>query len=357
MGTALAENIRRYRKERKLTQEQLSEVLGVTTGAVYKWEAGLSVPELDMLVSLADFFDSSVDALLGHRMNESSLKASLENIGQLTQSRDPEAITQTEVMLSKYPNTFEAVMNAASVYQIYGNGSRDEKRLRRSQELLEHALVLLPQNTDPQIGEQTICGIMAGAYILLGEEEKGVELLKQHNTDGVFNDLIGLELAFSLNRPAEAEPYLSDALLLSVSSLFNTVLGFVAVFSARGDHRSAEEITAWSLEIIRGIKKEAATDFLDKAHAVALAMLACTQMNIGKKAEAYSSLEEAAALARRFDAGPDYSMRSMRYMAEPEQARVYDTLGATASESIGKILENLGSEELHTLWKEAESHA
>ena len=37
MTNRLAENIRVLRKERSLTQEQLAEVLGVTTGAVYKW--------------------------------------------------------------------------------------------------------------------------------------------------------------------------------------------------------------------------------------------------------------------------------------------------------------------------------
>ena len=46
MKPALSENIRSFRKQRKLTQEQLAEVLGVTTGAVYKWESGLSYPEL-----------------------------------------------------------------------------------------------------------------------------------------------------------------------------------------------------------------------------------------------------------------------------------------------------------------------
>ena len=42
MKMMLAENIRSFRKARKLTQEQLAEVLGVTPGAVYKWEAGVS---------------------------------------------------------------------------------------------------------------------------------------------------------------------------------------------------------------------------------------------------------------------------------------------------------------------------
>lgn len=40
MTLRLAENIRTMRKARVLTQEQLAEVLGVTVGAVYKWEAG-----------------------------------------------------------------------------------------------------------------------------------------------------------------------------------------------------------------------------------------------------------------------------------------------------------------------------
>lgn len=46
MAIRPAERIRTLRKARNLTQEQLAEVLGVTVGAVYKWEAGLSTPEL-----------------------------------------------------------------------------------------------------------------------------------------------------------------------------------------------------------------------------------------------------------------------------------------------------------------------
>ena len=50
-----------------LTQEQLAEVLGVSVGAVYKWESRSSLPELRLIMEMADFFDVSVDALLGYR--------------------------------------------------------------------------------------------------------------------------------------------------------------------------------------------------------------------------------------------------------------------------------------------------
>ena len=63
MEMKLGGNIRAHRKARGLTQEQLAEVLGVTVGAVYKWEAQLSVPELSLIVELADFFDCSTYTL------------------------------------------------------------------------------------------------------------------------------------------------------------------------------------------------------------------------------------------------------------------------------------------------------
>lgn len=70
MKINLANSIRKHRKNRKMTQEQLAEALGVSVGAVYKWEAGLSLPELNLIVEIADFFDESVDALLDYDMKD-----------------------------------------------------------------------------------------------------------------------------------------------------------------------------------------------------------------------------------------------------------------------------------------------
>ncbi|MCF0187570.1 MAG: helix-turn-helix transcriptional regulator, partial [Bacteroidaceae bacterium] len=53
----LAENIKTLRKKKSLTQEKLAELLGVTTGAVYKWESAQSVPEITLMMELAEIFE------------------------------------------------------------------------------------------------------------------------------------------------------------------------------------------------------------------------------------------------------------------------------------------------------------
>lgn len=83
MTIQLAQNIRTFRKQRALTQEQLAEVLGVTVGAVYKWEAGLSVPDSAMLIALSQTLETPVSTLLGETVTKpeaDDLKAICEKL-------------------------------------------------------------------------------------------------------------------------------------------------------------------------------------------------------------------------------------------------------------------------------------
>jgi len=66
MKNILSRNIARYRRENKLTQEQLAERLGITFQAVSKWETGQTVPETPLLIQLAKALNISMDKLFGY---------------------------------------------------------------------------------------------------------------------------------------------------------------------------------------------------------------------------------------------------------------------------------------------------
>lgn len=61
----LEENIKKYREASSLSQEELAEKLHVVRQTVSKWERGISVPDSNMLVELAEVFNTSVNELLG----------------------------------------------------------------------------------------------------------------------------------------------------------------------------------------------------------------------------------------------------------------------------------------------------
>ena len=154
MKMMLAENIRAFRKERSLTQEQLSEALGVTAGAVYKWEAKLSIPELDLIIQMADFFDTSVDVLLGYEVKDNRLEATVKRLQEYRRRKDPEGLAEVEKALAKYPNSFRIVSESAALYHAFGVEKGDKTLFRRALELLEKSRLLLISVTPSPI---TIC--------------------------------------------------------------------------------------------------------------------------------------------------------------------------------------------------------
>ena len=73
MQLKLSDNIKKYRKKMDLTQEGLADALGVTVGAVSKWENGNNVPDVMTMMELADFFSISMDELLGFSLSSKKI--------------------------------------------------------------------------------------------------------------------------------------------------------------------------------------------------------------------------------------------------------------------------------------------
>lgn len=352
MELSLSQNIRSLRKQRKLTQEQFAEILGVTTGSVYKWESGSSIPELYMLVEIADFFGVSMDALLGYQMRDSSLIGTKQRLSALCRKGDPEALTEAEKTLKRFPNTFEAVYACALVYRSLGMDRRSRELLSRARELLEQALLLISQNNDPGISESTIWGQIGGIWLSMGEAEKGVEILKRHNAGGVFNSDVGLTLSMLLHRAQEARGYLSDSLIGSVFNLMNTVVGYAFMYSELGDYAALREIVTWGQGLMLGLRKSEDTNFLDKTNAALLALMAHAQLHEGKAKEARRLLREAAAIIQEFDAAPDYGIGSIRFAEASGNWSIHDMLGGTAKESVEHMIAMLRDKELSALWRD-----
>ncbi len=69
----LKENIKSLRKSKRFSQEELAIKLNVVRQTISKWEQGLSVPDAEMLIKLAEVLDTTVSNLLGENISESKV--------------------------------------------------------------------------------------------------------------------------------------------------------------------------------------------------------------------------------------------------------------------------------------------
>ena len=213
MENNLASNIRAFRKERGLTQEKLAEAFGVTVGAVHKWEAGMSVPDLSLILEMADFFDTSLDVLIGFEARDNRISVLAGRLRKMAYTMDPDGLSEAQKALKKYPHNFSIVFESALIYGVYGIEPKNRKYLTRSIELFEQAITLISQNTDPNINDSVLYGQLAVVYQTMGEKDKALEIYKAHNAGGIFDIRIGQILASS-GKYKEADRYLSGAPLL-----------------------------------------------------------------------------------------------------------------------------------------------
>ena len=79
MSENMGEVIRRLRKERDLTQEELAEQIGVTSQAISKWENNTGLPDISQVIPLANFFGVSTDTLFDYCSEEKKKKIEEKN--------------------------------------------------------------------------------------------------------------------------------------------------------------------------------------------------------------------------------------------------------------------------------------
>lgn len=118
----IGEVIRKYRREKNMTQEEMAGLLGVTAPAVNKWENGNSMPDILLLAPIARLLDITPDVLLSFRE-----ELSQEEIGRIIKEADTrlqngtweEGFLWAKKIMEEYPNCEELILNLAEILNAW----------------------------------------------------------------------------------------------------------------------------------------------------------------------------------------------------------------------------------------------
>ena len=101
--------LKELRKEKGITQEQFAEVLGVSGRTVSRWETGSNMPDISLLVNIAEYFDVSIPEIINGERKSENMNEEVKEVAET---------------LSDYANAEkETIIKNIRMHSILGTGA------------------------------------------------------------------------------------------------------------------------------------------------------------------------------------------------------------------------------------------
>ena len=103
------------RKEKEITQEQLAEELGVSGRTISRWETGKNMPDISLLVEIAEFFDVSIPEIIKGERKSENMK---EETKEVVETMSDYAKAEKEQLIKSFRNMSIIGLVALLVYMV-----------------------------------------------------------------------------------------------------------------------------------------------------------------------------------------------------------------------------------------------
>ncbi len=145
---SFGKTIKKLRREREMTQEQLAEILSISPQAVSRWETDVAMPDISLIAPLCNLFNVTSDELL-----EIDITQKQKNIDLICNEADKysqrgyldEARNILENGIKRYPDNIELIYHLMELSFWQHNSTGDSKYIEETIKFGEH---ILKQSTE-----------------------------------------------------------------------------------------------------------------------------------------------------------------------------------------------------------------
>lgn len=291
----LASVISLKRKEKKITQDELANYLGVSKAAISKWETAQSYPDITLLPHIATYFNISIDELLGYspQMEKSEIRQMYHRLSR-DFAKEPFEVVYARCLelIDKYYSCFPFLLQMAI---LLINHSMLAESPQRTQEVIEVDRRLFERiKTECEDVSITKQALYLESYCCLVQNKPEEVLVLLEGTDGLQMSTNGLfaQAYYMLGDICKAQEKTQMDIYTSIVNVFGA---FPMMFSLNVD--DPEKLDEC---VDRALALDKVFDVRNFHPAIVISMLiaaATTYATIDKKEKALEMLEEYAKIS------------------------------------------------------------
>jgi transcriptional regulator with XRE-family HTH domain len=178
----IGEVIKKLRKDKGMTQEDLAQYVGVSTPAISKWESGTTYPDITILPILANLFEVTTDNLLNYKaeLGDSEIIKIVKECETYIINSDIDGYLDIhKKYIRKYPSNYNLHYGLAGLH-VMAYAKITDENIREN--LVEDSINILEnsvKNTkDMKIKEASLT-LLSSQYLLKGQAYKAEEAIKR----------------------------------------------------------------------------------------------------------------------------------------------------------------------------------
>ena len=297
MDLLIGERIKKYRKNKEMTQDALAQALTVSPQSISKWECGDGYPDITLLPTIANFFEITVDELIGN--DEISAKEDVQkNFFEVINSLSLD--DQLDLALKyhkKYPRNWHIATSLMHRITRYHGNMEDEYR-KLCGDICERILKDCTDSTLRKSAVEAMC-------MICDEEEIG-GWLNKHSIFWYEGRYEVYEKRYKLL--GEEEKYW---MMRNAGNFLRTS----AMIGRMREHKSyigkPEDSVAWNtmyLNILIGITQNTIPNGWIPEYTMQYIRLSAAYFGLGDKESGYSHLEKALELCKRWQEFPENAL-------------------------------------------------